>query len=207
MRRFRKSLCSLLLFAALAVMAPASASMPVFGRDTVLVWSIRSGEYDGSFVVRIAEFLPDRLLEWEDEQTQGTVFMAARDLEGAKAFATTRMFESGINTNKKGVTTLWLSGRIFRDLKEKKKARCTLDGVPAVLTNKGEEQIEVEVNRSVILLPAIRVADDRSAERWFLDDQDNPLLLKHQVRQFTQTLTSVTTDRKGTLRWLRKPRI
>lgn len=207
MRRFRNALYSLLLFAALAVMAPASASLPEFGRDTVLVWNVRSGEYEGNFVVRIAEFLPDRLLEWEDEQTQGTVFMAARDLENAKAFATTRMFESGINTNKKGVTTLWLSGRMFRDLKEKKKTKCMLDGAPAVLTNKGEDQVEVEVNRSTMLLPAIRVADDRFGERWFLDDQDNPLLLKHQVRQFTQTLTSVTTNRKGTLRWIKKPRI
>jgi hypothetical protein len=52
-------------------------------------------------------------------------------------------------------------------------------------------------------LPAIKVSDDRGSERWFLDQEENPLMLKHTVRQFTQVLASITTDRPNTLRWIK----
>ena len=52
-------------------------------------------------------------------------------------------------------------------------------------------------------LPVIRVSDDRGSERWFLDDADNPLLVKHLFRQYSQTLVSITTDRPNTLRWIK----
>ena len=58
--------------------ARAEAPIPAFGRDTVLVWKIANeGEPNaGTFVVRIAEFLPNRFIEWENAQTQGTIYMS-----------------------------------------------------------------------------------------------------------------------------------
>ena len=44
------------------------------------------------FVVRIAEFLPDRFLEWEDSNTQGTIFMPDRDVIGARGFSSSNLF-------------------------------------------------------------------------------------------------------------------
>jgi len=78
-----------------------------------------------------------------------------------------------------------------------------LDGVSAVLAYQGEDQVTVEVNRASMALPAIKVSDDRGSERWFLDREENPLMLKHTVRQFTQVLASITTDRPNTLRWIK----
>jgi len=63
--------------------------------------------------------------------------------------------------------------------------------------------MQVEVNRSAMRLPVIKVADDRGAERWFLNQAENPLLLKLSVRGYTQALTSITTDRRNTLRWIK----
>jgi hypothetical protein len=52
-------------------------------------------------------------------------------------------------------------------------------------------------------LPVIKVKDDRGSERWFLDSEDNPLMLRHLIRKYDQTLASVTTDQPNTLRWIK----
>lgn len=189
----------------LSAAAPAVAAdgLPPFGKDTVLVWEARNQEFIDKLVVRIAEFLPDRFIEWEDATTQGTVFMESRDLVGAKGLVGTNLFKSGMDTRSKNTTILWLSRRIYQELKEKKKAKCDLDGVPGQLVNEGEGRLAVEVNGSALELPVIRVTDGRGGERWFLDDPENPLMVKHMVRTYTQVLTSITTNRQNTLRWIK----
>ena len=202
--RFACAILAFFAFCALAVKVRADQhQLPAFGRDTVLVWKTEVQELTAEFVVRIAEFLPDRYLEWEDEKTQGTVFMTSHDILSARGFVNTTLFKSGADTRGKEATTLWLSRQIFRELKEKGKVKCDLDEVPGLLKYLGEDQISVEVNRSSMSLPVIKVSDDRGSERWFLDQEDNPLLLKHTVRKFTQVLTSITTDRPNTLRWIK----
>jgi hypothetical protein len=182
---------------------PAEMKLPAFGKDTVLVWGIHNEEFSSKFVVRIAEFLPDRFVEWEDETTQGTIFIPNRAVTGAKRFASARLFEGGVDTRGKDTTTLWLSQQVFRDLKDKKRVRISLDSIDSWLSLEGSGELSVEVNRSLLDLPAIKVKDDRGSERWFLDDETNPLLAKHTVRHFSQTLESITTDRPNTLRWIK----
>jgi hypothetical protein len=178
--------------------------LPAFGRDTVLVWTIHNMDYESQFVVRVAEFAPDRFLEWEDTQTQGTVFMSSSDLLTGKNYISgATLFQSGVDSRGKNATTLWLSQRIFKDLKDKGKVKCDLDGIQSVMTYKGNDKLAVEINKSVQELPVIKVADDRGSERWFLDSEENPLLVKHTVRKFVQTLTSITTNRSNTLRWIK----
>jgi hypothetical protein len=197
--------CAVLIFSAAVSLGfcAGESHLPAFGRDTVLVWKSENQGYSEEFVVRIAEFSPDRFLEWEDSKTQGTIFIPNRDILSAKGFVNSSLFGSGMDTKGKDVTTLWLSQRIYRELKEKKKAKCDLEGVSSVLTYRGEEQIPVEVNRSSMVLPTIKVSDDRGSERWFLDQDENPLMIKLTVRQYTQALTSITTDRPNTLRWIK----
>jgi hypothetical protein len=187
-----------------AIAAPDDkAGLPAFGKDTVLVWKIENLEFTSSFVVRIAQFSPDRYLEWEDEQTQGMIFMPGQDMLEARGFVNSSLFISGGEARGKKATTLWLSRHIYRELKEKKKAKCTLDGVQGAMNYLGEDQISVEVNRSARKLPVIRVMDDRGSERWFLDLEENPLMVLHKLRNFTQTLSSITTDKANTLRWIK----
>jgi hypothetical protein len=199
--------CFLILLILVAV-SPAKAEddkpLPPFGRDTVLVWTAHHQDNESRFVVRIAEFAPDRFLEWEDAQTQGTVLMSSADLLTAGNFiGGSKLFQSGVDTRSKGETALWLSQKLFHDLKDKGKIKCMVDGIKALITYKGKDRLPVEINKSMRDLPAIKVADDRGSERWFLDSEENPLLLKHMVRQYVQTLTSITTDRPNTLRWIK----
>lgn len=193
------SLCS-----ALATGGSAEENgLPPFGLDTVLVWEMRNQDFNENFVVRIAEFLPDRYVEWEDANTQGTIFMPNRDIVNAKGFVNANLFQSGMDTRGKDATTLWLSQRIYRELKAKGKAKCNLDGVSGWLINQGSDHLAVEVNRAPVVLPVLKVKDDRGGERWFLDHDENPLMLKHTVRTFTQLLASITTNRPNSLRWIK----
>jgi hypothetical protein len=177
--------------------------LPPFGRDTVLVWKIQNLNYQSQFVARIADFSPDRYLEWEDASSQGTVFMAARDVLTAKNYVSTSLFQSGVDSKSKKATTLWLSRLIYQELKKKGKVKCSLDSVQALLTYAGEGQLAVEVNKSTRELPVIKVKDDRGAEWWFLDNEENPLLMKNSERNYSQTLASITTNRANTLRWIK----
>jgi hypothetical protein len=178
-------------------------SLPPFGRDTVLVWKVQIQDDIREFVVRIAEFSPDRFVEWEDATTQGTIFMPSRALTSAKVFVNASLFEGGVDTTGKDKTTLWLSQQIYRDLKEKRRLKLSLDGVDGWFTVEGSDQITVEVNRAPMNLPVMNVKDNRGSLRAFLDIESNPLMVRHTVRTFNQTLASITTDRPNTLRWIK----
>ena len=185
--------------------ARAEAPIPAFGRDTVLVWKVANeGEPNaGTFVVRIAEFLPNRFIEWENAQTQGTIYMSHDAVTTSRVFVNARLFEAGVDSKGKDATTLWLSQRVFRELKTKGKVKVAIDSIDAWMTLEGSEQIEVEINRVPTQVPVVKVKDDRGMERWFMDLEENPLMVKHSYRAYSQTLKSITTDRPNTLRWIK----
>jgi hypothetical protein len=179
------------------------SSLPPFGRDTVLVWKVMNADVESSFVIRIASFSPDRFIEWESQNNQGTVFMPASDINDAKGYSNRSLFEAGVDKRSNKYTTLWLSRKIYRELKIRGKAKCRLDGVGATFEYLGRDSLTVEVNKSVENLPVIKAADGRGSEYWFLDNEENPLMLKHLVRSYSQTLSIISTDRPNTLRWIK----
>src|SRR5438876_12119125 len=87
--------------------APSSdAALPAFGRDTVLVWKISNQDEAASFVVRIAEFLPNRSIQWENSTTHRTIFMTQNAVTTASTFANARPFDAWAVHNGKHATTL-----------------------------------------------------------------------------------------------------
>ncbi|MBZ5498276.1 MAG: hypothetical protein LAP85_17890 [Acidobacteriia bacterium] len=180
---------------------PSDSSLPPFGRDTVLVY--KSSNENEVFVVRIAEFAPDRYMEWEDATAQGTIFIPAKVVAEGRALVNYQLFQPGVDTRGKDATTLWLSRRMFRKLKENQKPKLMIDGLPTLVTVLGSDQMAIEVNRSPRSVPVIKTRDERGAERWFLDLEDNPLLVNLLVRNYQQKLASITTDRPNTLRWIK----
>jgi hypothetical protein len=184
--------------------APQSESaLPAFGRNTVLVYR-NSLESNSTVVVRIARFTPDRYVEWEDAITQGTILMSAKAVSDAREFTTWRLFQAGSDTKGNNATTIWLSRRIFRELKERQKAKFSIDGVDTAVTLLGGDQTSIEVNRSDRAVAVIKTKDERGVERWFLDAEDNPLIVNFLFRSYQEKLTSITTDRPNTLRWIKK---
>jgi len=195
-------LAAALVLVVLAV-GPVRASLPTFGRDTVLVWTVRNQDETSRFVVRIAEFRPSRFIEWETTEHQGTIHMSSDALTRGRAFVNARLFDAGVDTRGKDATTLWLSEWAYRELKARRRVKLGIDAVDGWMTVDDSAHLTVDVNRTPTEVTVIKVKDDRGQERWFLDDPDNPLLVKHLFRTFTQTLTSVTTDRPNTLRWIK----
>lgn len=183
--------------------AQSAAGLPAFGRDTVLVYK-SSLESNNVFVVRVAEFAPDRHVEWEDSTTQGTIFIPAKAVVDAPAFSGWDLFQGGVDTRGKNTTTLWLSRRIFRALKQKDKVKLTIDGLATFVTVIGNDQMTIEINRSATPVPVIKTKDERGVERWFLDAEDNPLMVNLLFRGYEEKLASITTDRPNTLRWIKK---
>jgi hypothetical protein len=202
-RRLAGLLCLLVLAAPFAWTRRQSVPpLPAFGRDTVLVYR-SSNENQDAFVVRIATFGPDRFIEWEDRTTQGTIRMLAKAVNESMSLVNFQLFEGGVDTKGKDVTTLWLSKRLYRALKENSKFKFNIDGVPTPVKVLGPGTVEIDVNRVRRELPVIRIKDDRGAERWFLDFEENPLLVNLLVRNYQEKLTSITTDRPNTLRWIK----
>lgn len=183
--------------------AQESPSMPEFGKGTVLVWEVLLQDVTREFVVRIARFTPDRLIEWEDMRSQGTVLILNRDLLEAGGYLNKKLFMPGKDTKSDHATTLWLSRKTYRTLKEKQKAQCKIDQVPGRMNYVGDGKITVEVDGSPTVLPIMIVQDDRGSEKWFLDQEDNPLMMKNTLRQYAQTLVSITTNQPDALRWLK----
>ena len=193
----------LLSFHPFAVQPLWEQALPAFGRDTVLVYRA-STQNAPDFVVRIGEFVPDRLIEWEDSSTQGTILLPAKALSEARNFLGWQLFQAGVDSRSKNATTLWLSRRVFREIKERKRIKFDVDSVPAWVTLLGGDQLAVDVNRSQFNIPVIKTKDDRGTERWFIDQEENPLIVNLMVRDYQQKLASITTDRANTLRWLKK---
>jgi PAS domain-containing protein len=129
--------------------------------------------------------------------------MSEKAVATARVFLNARLFEGGVDTKGKDATTLWLSRKAFTDLKAKGRLRLAIDSVDCWVSVEGNGAITVEANRVPVRLPVIHVKDERGAERWFLDSEENPLMVRHVLRQYDQTLASITTDRPNTLRWIK----
>jgi hypothetical protein len=177
--------------------------LPAFGRDTVLVYR-STNESEGAFVIRIATFQPDRYVEWEDRTTQGTILIPAKAVNESRSLVNFQLFQAGVDTRGKDATTLWLSKRLYRELKENSRLKFNIDGIPTVVNVLGHDTMAIEVNRVRRELPVIKIKDERGAERWFLDFEENPLIVNLLVRNYQEKLTSITTDHPNSLRWIKK---
>jgi hypothetical protein len=194
---------AVILTSSLEASSDDDVHLPAFGRGAVLVWKTQAQTHTSDFVIRIAEFLPDRYMEWEDFQTQGTVFIPSREIQEAKGYESHDLFKSGTESRAKNVTTMWLSRKIYVELKAKKKIKLDLNGVQSSMVLIGSDQFTFEANKYKICMPVIKVKDDQGSERWFLDLEENPLLVKHIIGQYLQSLISIATDKPDTLRFIK----
>src|SRR5262249_30731514 len=102
---------------------------------------------------------------------------------------------------------LWLSKEIFQELAGAGRVRVKLDSIDSVMTLARREALTVMVNKEEVELPTLVVSDSRGGEWWFYDNAENPLFLKRTLRNFTQSVKSITTNRKNTLRWIKESKL
>lgn len=187
-----------------AALLQAGSKIPLaFGRDTVVVWEMKTRASTYSFVVRLARFVPDRHFEWENLASQGTIHLDEKSLNQSDRYILSSLFDVGVDVEAKNSTTLWLSRKVFRQLKESGQTKVYLNGLKDEFKKVAEVDYPLMVNRESLPARALHLKDHRDNEWWFLDDEDNPLLLEYKTNHFHQKLKSVSTDRKNTLRWIK----
>ena len=103
----------------------------------------------------------------------------------------------------KGLTAMQEISNITLGLQTDDTIKVKINSVPGQMEVIGRGTIDVLVNRSSQKLPVIKVRDNRGSERWFLDSANNPIMVKHVTRNYTQTLSSITTNKTNTLRWIK----
>ncbi len=194
----------------LAGVALLSSSL-LFGGDfalapnSVLVYqnqNSRGGETQ--FVIRVARFQPDIVLEWESTSDQGTLHLFQSAVEEARNFTFTSLFEVGVEMESSDTMTYWLSERMYQELTEDGETQVQVNNSPVKLKVKGEETYRLTVNKEVQEIPTLSIEDDRGGTWFFHKDRENPLLLAYVTPYFHQRLTVVSTAPTNTLRWMRQ---
>lgn len=178
-----------------------------FDRDTVIVWTGENRGYNYDFVIRLAVWQPERYFEWENKTTQGTVLLGSKALNSSRSFYASKFFDAGADVKVNNETTIWISRDVFNELEQNGRVKMKVDGLDSFLTLVGRDKLEAVVNQQTLSLPTVVARDGRGGEWWFLDDADNPILLKYKFRTFTQTIKSITTNKKNTLRWIKESKI
>lgn len=184
-----------------------SGQIPEFRLGTVLVWHSENRGLKAQFVIRVAQFKPDRYFEWESNSTQGTVLLRESAVEHAKKYSNYRLFQAGAELESSEEMTFWLSRRTYEALKAKKKVGFYLDSIKTKLVLLGSAQRTIQVNRKPVTVQVLEAKDGRGGQWSFLDDGDNPLLVKYELRSYKQELSSVNTERTDSLRWIKGSRL
>lgn len=179
-------------------------AIPEFGPHTVLVYQNTAADQERQFVVRIARFLPDRVMEWESESHQGTVHLSRKAVQSARKLTLSGLFDPGVDTESSDTLIKWLSRDVFEELARKGQVKVVLNAFPLVLQLKGRSTARLSVDRTEVEIPVLELEDSRKGRWLFLDHADNPLLVEHSNPYYRERLTAVSTTQKNSLRWIKK---
>ena len=174
------------------------------GANFILIYENESALSSVQFVIRLARYLPDLVLEWESEADQGTVHLSRAAIQSGEEFTLNRLFEVGVNNESQTMTTVRLSDWAFRELSETKKVKLKVNRLPLKLALKGTTQVNIKLAGQSVELAGLRVEDNRGGEWVFLDDSDAPLVVSYKTRHFSQTLQSIAQPATSSLRWIKR---
>ena len=193
---------SLLIFPA-STKAEGAGSLEV-GANSVLIYKSYSGPVERDWILRVARFGPDVVLEWESYANQGTLHLFRNSVLKGTSFSLFGLFEPGVEKESKKVMTIWVSRKTYGELVETGRTRIKVNRFPRQLELLEEDRFRLRLNRRPYEVPVIRVEDDRGAEWVLLKDPDNPILLEYTERKYRLALISFQTRSQVALRWLRR---
>lgn len=174
------------------------------GPHTVLVYQNLAGKRESQFVLRLARYRPDILLEWESVSHQGTLHLYQQAVRESRKFAFTQLFEIGVDLESKDVMTVWLSQRMYEDLTDDGFAKIEFNRLPMKLKLEGEGTFTLTVDKKLRQIPVLYVRDDRNGQWTFHKDPDNPILVEYVSPYFRQYLQVISMQSKNSLRWIKK---
>jgi riboflavin synthase len=179
------------------------ASLPDPG-ETVLIYRSETGGRETPMVVRVARFKPDIFIEWESTSHQGTVHLYQEAVRNGKNYVIEGLFEAGVDSESPEAVTLWLSDKMFKDLREKGQAKIKLNNVQTRIRVVGTETYQLEVDKKGREVQALRLEDERRNVWIFQDDSANPILLEFSTPRYRKYLKSVITASWPGLKWIKQ---
>jgi hypothetical protein len=168
------------------------------------VYENQTGSEMHQFVVRIARFQPDILLEWESFNHQGTVHLRKKAVTDAKKLTVGGLFEAGVDMESKDVMTNWLSALLYRELIEGGEAKVQLNRRRIRMKLAGEETRQLVLNKTQVEIPVVRIEDSQNGSWIVHKDPRNPVLIEYQSPHYHMQLKRISTSESNSLRWIRK---
>ncbi|HSR50366.1 MAG TPA: hypothetical protein VLV83_06025 [Acidobacteriota bacterium] len=173
--------------------------------NSVLVYRNQARDQSSRFIVRLARFKPDIVLEWENLNDQGTVHLYRKAVAEGQQFTVSGLFEVGVEMESEDEMTLWMPEEAFRQLSEKGSVKIKRSNLPFQIKRSGRTNISLTLNGREVEVPALQAKDSRGGEWLVLDDLSNPLLLAYETRYFKQRLEIINTEDRRPLRWIKNP--
>ena len=175
------------------------------GEKSILVYQSEDRQQRQSqFVLRLARYRPDIFLEWESLSHQGTLHLYQNAVQEAKVFHLSSLFEVGVDMESGDAMTVWLSGKVYRELTEKGSSKIRLNRLPVTLSLMEEGSFTLTVDKQVVEIPVIHVQDDRKGLWMFYKNPENPLLVAYHSTYFSQHLKTISTASTNKLRWIQQ---
>jgi hypothetical protein len=182
----------------------AASNQIEFGENSILIYVHENQPGETQFVLRIARFLPDIVMEWESLSHQGTIHLRKKAVEKGKGLTLSGLFDPGVDSDSKDVMTTWLSKALYDELLKAGQTKIKLNRLSTKFTLKGEITYSLNVDKREITVPAIVVADARGGKWVFQNARENPVLLEFSNEYYREYLKSVTVSQPGSLRWIRE---
>ena len=198
-KRIMATVC-LIVFSMGAWVSGAAIEVPP---NTVLIYKHTTQLGSKQFVIRVARYQPDIVLEWESHTDQGTVQIYGKAVESAGGFTLSSLFQVGMHNDARKVTTLWLSRSMFDRVRSGKSVKIDYNQAPLKLKIREHSRHTVTVNGVGQEVDALQVDDNRRGTWLLLDDRQNPLVLKYTSPYFESQLTKVLNTGKEKLRWIK----
>jgi hypothetical protein len=166
-----------------------------------IVWDTTAGDKTSEFIIRIAQYSPERHFEWESRAQQGTIRIPSHVLRDSKRITFARLFDNGVDIESADFLTLWLSRKIYDELKNSRRSRITMDSLKDEFVLLETIEYPLVVDKQTITAPAVKLKDERGATWIFLDSPENPIMLEYKNKYFLQKIRYMTT-RGNILRWI-----
>ena len=188
----------------LLVTPSAVAEILEISPKTILIYQTKSGQQERQFVLRIARFKPDIVLEWESLSHQGTVHLHRKAVEKATRFSVSKLFDPGVDSESGKETTKWLSRKMYDELINQGKVKITLNKISTQFQLKEKSTRQLVWNKVEIEVPVIVVEDSRRGVWAFHANPENPILIEYTTPYYHEKLARISTDGKNRLRWIRQ---
>ena len=166
-----------------------------------VVWDTSARDHTSEFIIRIASYSPERHFEWESRAQQGTIRIPEKVLKEGKKITFARLFDNGVDIDRADFLTLWLSERIYEELKNSKRSKIMMDSIKDEFSLVDNLRYPLTIDKERTEVPALKVKDSRGATWIFLDDLENPIMLEYKNQYYEQKIRYVTT-RGNILRWI-----